>query len=178
MKIFTIVMGALLVVGGMYCMFAPIATYSALSWLIGLAMLVEGIGSVITWNERRRIGIADGWTLVGAIVSIVLGIFLLVSYVARFAVDMFIAYLIAIWLVFGGISRIIAALNLRNYQYQLGVGAAPGNWVALLVLGIALVVLGILCIFNPVSIMISVGFLLGLSIVFSGVGLVVTGFRM
>ncbi|MBR0405378.1 MAG: DUF308 domain-containing protein [Eggerthellaceae bacterium] len=178
MKAITIVMGAMMLVGGVYCMFAPIETYSALSWLIGAAMIVEGVGSALSWSERRRFGLADGWTLIGAIVSIALGVFLLGSYAAQYAVDLFIAYIIAIWLVIGGITRIAAAIGIRNYQNQMGAGPTAVNWVALLGLGVLIVILGVLCIFNPTSVMASVGFLLGLAIVFVGAGLVVRGVRM
>ena len=178
MKIITIVLGALMLIGGVYCMFAPIETYASLSWLIGAAMIAEGIASIITWNDRRRYGLADGWTLAGAIVSIVLGVFLIGSYAARFAVDLFIAYMIAIWLVVGGIARIVAAINIRNYQNQMGSNAIPTNWVALLILGILVTILGVLCIFNPTSVMVGVGFMLGISIVCMGVGLIGVGARM
>lgn len=178
MKAITIILGAIMLVGGVYCMIAPIETYSTLSWLIGAAMIVEGVGSALSWSERRRYGLADGWTLVGAIVSIVLGVFLLGSYAAQYAVDLFIAYIIAIWLVIGGVTRIAASIGIRNYQNQMGLGPAPINWVALLCLGILIVILGVLCIFNPTSVMVGVGFLLGLAIVFVGTGLLVRGMRM
>ena len=106
MKVVTIVLGALLLLGGLYCMFAPVATYSALGWLIGLSMIVEGVGDIVMWNNWRKEGFSNGWMLAGGIVSIVFGVFLLGSSVAQFAVDLFIAYLIAIWLVIGGIAAI------------------------------------------------------------------------
>jgi uncharacterized membrane protein HdeD (DUF308 family) len=174
MKVVTIVLGILLLVGGIYCMFAPVATYSALGWIIGASMLIEGVGSIITWSDRRRLGLADGWTLAGSIVSIILGLFLLGSYVLQFAVDMFIAYVIAIWLVFAGIARIAVAISIRNSQYPM----ETRSWIGQLVLGVLIVILGILCIFNPLSIVAGVGLLLGMSIVLVGAGLIASGFRM
>ena len=63
MRIIKVILGVLLAVGGIYCMFTPIATYSTLAWLIGLAMIAEGVASVITWSSRRELGLANGWTL-------------------------------------------------------------------------------------------------------------------
>ncbi len=177
MKILSIVLGVLLAIGGVYCLMTPIATYSVLSWLIGLAMLVEGIGSVVTWNDRRKLGFADGWTLLGAIVSIILGCILLVSYVAQFAVDLFIAYMIAAWFVIGGITRIIAAVKLRQFRDATG-SAIDGSWGLLLVLGIIIVILGVLCLFNPLAVMVGVGAMLGVAIIFSGIDLIVRGIQM
>lgn len=178
MKVLSIILGVLLIVGGVYCILTPIATYDALSWLIGAAMVVEGIGGIFTWNARRKCGLADGWTLAGSIVSLVLGIFLLGSFVLHFAVDLFIAYLIAAWLVIGGIARIFAAFQIRKFQEEEGPEAVPANWVGVLIIGILVVILGILCFFNPLSIMVGVGFMLGVAVIFVGVDLIERGARM
>lgn len=168
MRVLTIILGALLIVGGIYCMFAPVATYSALGWVIGLSMVAEGIANVVTWNSRRKLGLASGWTLAAAIVSIVLGVFLLGSFALQFAVDMFIAYTIAIWLVFGGIARIVTAIAARS---SFGKEGARG-WIVQLIFGVLIVILGVLCIFNPLSIMAGVGLMWGVSIVAVGAGLI------
>lgn len=174
MKIVTIVLGILLVVSGIYCILTPVATYSALGWIIGASMLVEGVAGIISWSDLRRLGLANGWALAEAIISIVLGVFLLGSYVMQFAVDMFIAYLIAVWLVFSGITRVVAAISMRNSQYPV----ESRGWAGQLALGVVIAILGILCIFNPLSIVAGVGLMLGISIVLVGVGLVTSGFRM
>ena len=171
-KVVMIVLGVLLVVGGIYCMFAPVATYAALGWLIGLAMVAEGIGGIVTWSERRKMGLANGWTLAGAIVSIVLGVFLLGSYVLQFAVDLFIAYLIAIWFVVAGVSRIVTAISIRNFE---GRERARG-WIGQVVLGVFIIILGLLCISNPLAIAAGVGLLLGITIVLVGAGLIAGSF--
>lgn len=177
MKVVTIVLGILILIGGIYCLITPIATYAALSWLIGAVMVIEGVASIVTWNDRRKLGYADGWTLAGAIVSLILGIFLLGSYVAQFAVDLFIAYMIAAWLVVGGVTRIMAAFRMRDYDRYAG-SAGGSDWGMLLAMGIFVTILGVLCLFNPTSVMVGVGFMLGISIVCVGIGIIVRGVRM
>ena len=174
MKVLTIILGVLLVVSGFYCMFTPVATYAALGWVIGASMVVEGIGSIIAWNNYRKAGLANGWMLAEAILSLVLGVFLLGSFVMQFAVDMFIAYLIAIWLFFSGIARIVVAISVRGSQGK----EASRGWILQVVLGVLVAILGILCIFNPLSIMASVGLMLGMSIVLVGVGVITAGAEM
>lgn len=178
MRIITIVLGAIMLIGGIYCLFTPIDTYTSLSWLIGFAMLVEGVGSIVSWNERRKYGFADGWTLLGAIVSIALGCFLLVSYVAQLAISLFIAYLIAAWLVIGGITRIIAAIKLRSFHNTAQTLIIGTSWPGLLALGILVTVLGVLCLVAPSIIMVSIGIMLGLAIICLGIGLIVRGITM
>lgn len=172
MRVLTIILGILLLVGGIYCVMAPVATYSALGWVIGLSMVAEGIGSVVTWNTRRKLGLADGWTLAGSIVSIVLGVFLLGSFALQLAVDMFLAYVIAIWLIFGGIARIATAIAARRNLGRVG----AGGWIGLLILGILIVIMGVLCLFNPLSVFAGVGLMIGVSIVIEGVALIMVSF--
>lgn len=174
MKVVTIVLGILLLASGVYCMFTPVATYAALAVVIGLSMVVEGVAGIVTWFQARKEGGASGWMLAFAILSLVLGAFLLGSYVMQATLDLFIAYIIAFWLVEAGVVRIVTAVMARN---KLGPEMASG-WVIQLVLGILIVIFGILCIFNPLSVMAGVGFTLGMSIVFVGAELVTAGFWM
>ena len=166
MKAIGVIFGILLVIGGIYCLVTPVETFGVLSWLIGLAMLVEGISSALTWNERRRFGFADGWTLVGALVSIALGVVVLGSLAVQVAIDTFLAYLVAAWLVFGGAARIAGAIGLR--KIYLAGGMIGENWLLLMLLGILIVVMGIACFVNPILAMEGVGMILGLSIIVTG----------
>lgn len=173
MKVVRIILGVLLFIGGVYCIFTPVATYGALAVIIGLSMVVEGISGIITWNSARKLGHANGWTLAGAILSVVLGAFVLGSYALQFAVDTFIAFIIAFWLIEAGIVRIATAVAVRN---ELGAERASG-WVVELILGILIVIFGVLCVFNPLSIMVGVGFMLGASIALLGAELIVSGLQ-
>jgi len=179
MRIVSFILGALLLIGGVYCLFTPIQTYATISWLIGLSMIVEGVGDIILWNEWRKQGQASGWMLAGAIVSIVLGVMLLGSFAAQVAIDVFIAYFIAIWLVIGGIARIVTALSIRKSQTaHPALSSDQPSWGVLLALGILNVILGVLCLFNPLAIMIGVGIMLGVSIVCVGGGLIALAVNM
>ena len=178
MKVVTILLGALLVALGVYYVATPIETYSVIGWIIGLSMLIEGVASAITWNDRRLLGFADGWTLAGAIASIVLGVYLLGSYAAQSAVDYFIAYVIAAWLVIAGVTRVIAGLHVRSFQMAYGTDVIGLNWGIIVVFGLLIAVLGVLCVFNPTAVMAGVGFMLGLSVVLVGLGLISRGMQM
>lgn len=178
LKAVTIILGILLVALGTYCTITPIETYSVISWLIGFSMIVEGVGSAITWNERRLLGLADVWTLIGAIASIVLGAFLLGSYVMQSAVDYFIAYVIAAWLIIGGVTRVIAAFNVRDFQDVYGTDMFGSNWIIMAVFGVLIVLFGVLCVLNPTALMAGVGFMLGFSILMVGLGFISRGMQM
>ena len=151
-------------------MFTPVATFASLGWVIGVAMIAEGIGSILTWNTRRQLGFADGWTLAGAIVSVVLGIFVVGSLAFQVAIDHFIIYLVAAWLIFAGIMRIVVSFKLREI-HKTGVEVGK-YWYLLLIAGILIIIMGIVCIIYPMIAAISIGILVGLSIAFSGGSLI------
>ena len=166
MKIVGVILGAALLVLGVYCLVTPVETFAMLGWLIGFAMLVDGVSNALTWNERRKYGFADGWTLAGAIASIALGVLVLCSLAAQIVIDTILAYLVAAWLIIGGITRIAAAIGLRNLnKMDRTIG---GNWLVLMLLGILVVAMGIACFIHPTFAMVGVGILLGLSIILAG----------
>ena len=171
MKIFGIIMGVLLTIGGLSCMFTPIATFASLGTLVGFAMVFEGVGSIITWNARRQEGTADGWSLAGAILSVVLGVFVLASGLMQFSIDLFLAYLAAFWLIAEGVFRIMSSFALRSAANE-GYYRGP-SWIWTLIAGIIVVFGGIVCLCHPVLAMASIGFLLGCGILSSGISLVV-----
>lgn len=167
MNILSLVLGILLVIGGVWCTMSPIATFASLGWLFGIIMLVEGFGNALTWNERRRDGVADGWSLLAAVLSAILGIILIISGVARFAIDTFFTYLISAWLIASGAMRIASALRLRAMRK---VGAPiGGSWGILLVIGILVTIAGVFCLFHPILTMAGFG-------VYMGIGIISTGF--
>lgn len=170
MRIIGAIIGIAIVIGGIYCLFTPVETFGTLGWFIGFIMIVEGISSIFTWNDRRRYGFADGWTLAGAIVSVVLGCFVIGSMALQFAIDAFLAYLVAFWLLLGGVSRIVAAIGMRKLQQQGNV--VGGNWMLLLLLGVLIVAMGVACIIHPAFAMAGVGMILGVAIVITGISII------
>ena len=172
LKIIGVAIGVALVAGGIYCLFTPVETFDTLGWFIGFIMMVEGVSSILTWNERRRMGFADGWTLVGAIISVILGVFVIGSMAVQFAIDTFLAYLVAFWLVLGGVARIIAAFGLRKFQ-KAGNDAGT-HWIVLLLLGALIVVMGVLCFIHPTYAMAGVGIILGIAIIVTGCSIIAT----
>ena len=113
-KIVACILGVVLVIGGIYCLVTPAQTYMALGWLIGAFMLIEGIGSAITWFDRHKAGRTDFITLIGAIISIILGCITLGSMGLQYAFDLFIAYMAALWMVINGVIRAASSLALRG----------------------------------------------------------------
>ena len=49
MKILGIITGLLLIISGVYCFMHPVLTFASLGWLVGLAVIISGAGSLAAW---------------------------------------------------------------------------------------------------------------------------------
>ena len=167
-RILAIILGAFMIVGGVYCLILPEATYLSLAWVIGVIMVADGIADIATWIRIKQFGLSNGWLLAGAILSIACGIFIVLSAAAQLVVDLFIAYMVAIWLIITGVIRMVFAWRVRKARQEFGLVTLGRNWWIPFVLGILLVVLGVLGCVNPTIVMVGIGILLGVSIIMTG----------
>jgi uncharacterized membrane protein HdeD (DUF308 family) len=177
------VVGLLMVIGGLACVFAPGETYLSFVWLFGVLMLVEGVATVATWSARRRERLADGWDLAWGIVSALFGLVLVCSGFARLVTAAFMVYYLAAWLVVTGVIRIVQAVRLRGVQRRIDevtdeLATLRTRWGWVLVLGVLLALLGLLCLVHPFVAALMVGTLVGVAIVMLGVDLVVLAFLL
>ena len=168
-NILAIVMGVLLIVLGIWCIMTPVQTYLALAWFVGFGMLADGIANIFAWNELRKADMANVWTMVGAIISIILGIIVLISMGARLAVDLFIVIMAAIWLIAMGVMRVAAGLRLRSIHKKGGVEEIGKRWYLAVILGVLMVLVGILSLFDPIVLMFGIGVFMGTCIVMAGI---------
>ena len=173
-RILTAILGVLTIIAGFFCLLWPGMTYITMVWMIGVVMIVDGIANIVSWSDRRDAGLADGWSLAGAIVSILFGIVLVVSNLMQVVMDVFVAYMVAAWLLIYGIIRIVMAFKLRSVRKTLGsaVDAVEPRWGWVLCMGILMVICGIIGFFNPMSLMLALGVVAGVAIVIFGADLI------
>ena len=157
---------------GVYCLFTTAMTYMTLGYVVGINMILDAVGGIVLWHERKKLGDADGWALAGAIASLVFGIILTASTAMQWIVDMAVVYLAAIWLVMIGIIRIIFSLRLHKVRKALDAEIFGRRWWLILIAGILLVVCGVLSLFNPSGWIVAIGIHFGLNIIIAGVNLI------
>lgn len=167
MSVLMIILSILLIIGGVSCMATPADTFSMLGWLAGIAIVISGITAIFRYASGKQ-G-RSVWELIGGIAGVLFGGFIIVNAFAQFATNMVIAYAAAIWLVVYGISGIAEALDLRKINKELPDEFRTASWLVVMILGIATAVLGVVCIFQPMITILSVGFLIGVSILISGI---------
>lgn len=170
MKIVGIILGVLLVICGVWCSITPIETFTTLGWLLGTAMVIEGIGSITSFVTDKRNGSSSVWTLVGGIASVVFGVLIWCSFALRVSIDFALAYIVSAWLIVAGVARIIAAVDLRKMK---NAGAVVGrNWGLVMVMGVITTIIGIICLFHPLLAMGGVGLMIGIGIISTGLSMI------
>lgn len=173
-KIIVIVMGILMVASGVYCIAVPGLTFLALGWVIGFNMILDAIGNICTWGGRRELGLADGWTLAGAIASLCFGIILIVSETMQLAVELFVAYTAALWLLLIGLFRIVRSSHLHRIHKEFDTRVMARNWWVVMLTGILMVIVGVMSFMNPAIAAVAIGTMVGVGIFFAGVNLLAT----
>ena len=177
LKIAIVVIGVLLIVLGIVCMFGPWSGITLLAWIAGVAMLVEGITSIISWNRLRKEGNTNGWFLLSAVISIVLGLILVGCNIGTVVVEMFLVIMAAIWLLAMGVLRIVSAVNLRRSN-QITNGAVGGKWLITMIVGIIMAIVGVIGVFSPWIMALAIGICLGVFLIVAGINVLTIGLEM
>lgn len=172
--VIVIVMGVLMVASGVYCIAVPGLTFLVLGWVIGFNMILDAVGNICTWGGRRELGLADGWTLAGAIASLCFGIILIVSETMQLAVELCVAYTAALWLFLIGLFRIVHSSHLHRIHKEFDTRVMARNWWVVMLTGILMVIVGVMSFMNPAIAAVAIGTMVGVGIFFAGVNLLAT----
>ena len=171
MRILSIILGLVLIVGGVMSIVQPGAMALGLGWLIGLFILIHGVGSLMN-HYRFRI-FADGWSVAGAILSILLGAMLMGSAYLQLATNLVIVFTAGVWMLAAGIVAISFAVRFARASRSVYAWEKPSlAWLWLLLLGLLLAVLGIVAFVQPLSGVAAIGLLMGVYAISAGVQLI------
>ena len=171
-KVLTVIFGIYMVAVGIYCLFTPMETYTVLGWVIGFCMIVDAFGRFFAWSSMRKEGEAAGWMLFGAIISLVLGVFILNDTALQLSLDLVIVYYVAAWLIVRGIMAVIQSFKMHKVKDIPIADIIGRRWWIVLLFGILALVFGILCLFKPVVMASTIGVFMGLGIIVTGCELV------
>ena len=160
MKILGIITGLLLIISGVYCFMHPVLTFASLGWLVGLAVIISGAGSLAAWWEGRKSGSSNGWELVSALLTVLVGVIVLCNLFAMFLTDMAIVALFGVWLLVTGILRIVASVRLKFRHWGFGA-----------VWGAVLILVAVYALLHPMVSMMSLGWCVAAVLVTQGINL-------
>ena len=97
----SLLLGIVYIIVALWLMFSPVSTYVALSIIFSVSMLISGILEIIFALSNRKGVPSWGWYIVGGLIDLVLGIYLIAYPMVSMEV---IPFIIAFWLMFRGFS--------------------------------------------------------------------------
>lgn len=171
-KFFGYIDGALIMFIGLISLFNPTLTYTVVGYAVGVTMILDAIALFHVWFTLRNTEAVDFWTLLGAIVSCALGIFLVGNTAAQAVVNQMIIYLAAVWFMIRGIVAITFALKIRNVHVKLNTERIGTRWWLRLITGILLIVFGIVCCLNPDIMARYIGISISLGVISTGMDVI------
>lgn len=158
----SIILGILMVICGVSCMFTPIATAASAGYFIIALLLVYGIVGIVKAISDKEYGV----NFLFAILSAILGVVVLCVPDLALLVDGVLLYMIASWFVLQGLVTIFLALNAKRIT--------KGKlWILGLVIGIIGILVGIFSFIHPLVLLVAIGVLIGVYFIEVGVSLIV-----
>ena len=166
MKVLNIIIGILMAVFGIVCVFTPLKTAFGVNNLIAILALVYGIVGII-WSIAHK---SFGLPFVFCILSVVFGIAVFFLPLMTVITNRLAARLVAFWIILQGIVTVSSAVQAKRL-------AAGKKWILQLICGIIGVLLGIYALLHPVIFGVYIawvlGTLIGVYFVQTGISLVV-----
>jgi uncharacterized membrane protein HdeD (DUF308 family) len=164
-KIWLGISGVLLVALGIMCICQPAATLFATAWTIGCFTLLSGIFKLIFTFRTQKFLPNSASRMLSAIFEIIIGIIFLCN-------NLFVAeslpVIFVIWIIVEGVFVAIHSFDYKAFGFPY--------WWALLLFGIAGVVLGVLGLRNPVASAVTLSTLIGIAILLIGAGYLIALF--
>lgn len=160
MLVLTIILGIILMMGGISCLFSPAETFIAAGFIIMILLLVYGIVGVIRVIRK----VSHPIELIPAIFAIIIGIICIFYPGTTLVVDSFIAILFSAWFIVQGIISIYVSVKSRKES---------GAWVCGLILGIIACIMGIVSLINPIISVVAIGIMIGIYLIEAGLSMIV-----
>ena len=171
MRVITLAGGFLMVATGAFCFINPGQTFMTMAFVIGSVMVINGVIHALGFLlARGSFGIGDnnGWILIDAILTLLLGILILCN---QLTVDMAIPMIFGMWVLVSGLLRFEAATRINRQK-------KPGNFKAAFITGIVTILVGLVGFINPFVTYVSVIILLGIFLVVQGINSIELGINM
>ena len=162
MGILSIILGVILIVGGVFCMFTPFATFLSAGFMIAIMLFMYGIFGVVRFFQKE----AGALELISSILAIIVGVIAIVRPGVALVIDGFVLNMVSAWLLVKGLINIIISIQARNEIKGWGWGVA---------IGVLSIVAGVLSFLHPTITALTVGILMGLVFVENGIDMIVLG---
>ena len=153
-----LILGVLLVVAGIVVFCNPVESYMALSLMFGVLMLLSGLSELVVSLGSRNYFMMRGYSIVGGILDLLLGIFLCVYPQVTLVV---LPVVIGIWLLY-------RSFMIIGFGGDLSAFRLPGSgWT--IFGGVMMLVLGLLMVIMPLTVGVAaLAFVTGCAMIVAG----------
>ncbi|WIX32785.1 DUF308 domain-containing protein [Salinicola sp. JS01] len=163
--------GVIAIVFGLIAVFQPLAAIAALTWIMGIMALAEGVSTLFMTATAYR-GAGKGWLIGYGVLSILFGLLAIFDPLSMASA---LLVLVGIWLIIAGVYRLLLGLRIR--RPVAGQGWAPGEgWTVLS--GVLALLLGILLVVSPLSGLVATALWIGIVALVYGVIQVIAALRV
>ena len=162
-----VLLGAFLTFGGIYIMFTPLESYITISIFVSILIFFNGISDIVVAVSNREIIKGWGWFLTGGILELLLGIVLMRH--PQITMNI-LPLLVGFWLMFGAISSISTAFEIRSYKIK--------GWGWIMGLGVLLLLFSVLVFMNPIYGSSMIVFFTAFAIISYGMSYIVIGMKL
>ena len=163
MTVFSIIIGILMIICGVSCMFTPLITFLDAGYFIVILVAVYGVTGIVKGIAEKKFGLS----FVFSILSVIFGVAVLFFPKLMLLTDGVLIYMTAAWFVLMGFVAVFSSLGVRKVT-------GSKLWILQLIFGIIGILLGCYSFFHPAVVAISIGFLIGFYFVEAGITMLVT----
>lgn len=166
-NIYLILTALLLIALGVVCIVNPGEAFVAISWLVGLLILLTGIFGLFFGLRAQRFLPNAGSTTLLAVFQIIVGLLFICNGLVA-AESLLIVFVM--WVIFEGVSLAVLSFDYKRSGYN--------GWWIMLLLGILSLVFGVIALHNPKGVGTFMGVLLGIGILANGIDRIVAVFAL
>lgn len=178
MKTFNCILGGFSILGAIYCMLYPGATFLNSSLIVAVLLGVLGVCSIFEFatnrdrkaEEGRKKLVANGVVeLIFGIGAATLSVLAIFIPAVRGVLDIVILLMFAFWLIYAGVAGIFKAVAFKK------LGAK--TWVFSLIMSILLIVTGLYGATHLLYAAFAIGYMIGIALLVYGVRLIMSVFE-
>ena len=163
-KIWLAIAGIALIALGIVCFCYPVQTLEGSAWLLGCLILLSGIFTLAFTFRTQKFLPNSGTRMLSSLLQIFIGIFFLCN---NWAVTASLPFVFAFWVMIEGITLFIESFDFKKFGFA--------NWWCM-ILGIAIAVLGILGLRNPMASAGTLVAVIGIGLILAGISYIVALF--
>lgn len=164
LKLLTVLSGLVLTITGISCLARQGVAFSAVAFVLGMAMLLHGILSIVSCLTEKKRGGVSGYVLADGTGSVLLSAVVLGNLLVTEPV---VPVFFGMWLLFSGVMHSLQTLSIRN--------SGEPFWGLGLCFGILSVITGMTCFIHAVVANMAVVLLVGIYFVMQGLSVTAVG---